>query len=215
MKPIAIILVIVSAALLGCAWPAVADLTDPRTASQSALVGGEVPLERLLDLSLGPAKPGVDMGRYESFRTERGRYLQTGAALRSVADVRMMPGEDLLDTQAGRTSLATGGASGRTYAIGSTRDASADALQGLLWTVEHSTTSRTTDWSAGAVRARFYQYTLAHEGTSTGSIRVLNLFDPSGLKKPNDVVVVPAPAGVVLGMIGLLLIGRVKRRLGC
>lgn len=214
MKRKAIILVIVSAALLGRAWPVVADMTDPRTASQSALAGGEVPLERLLDLSLGPAKPGVEMGRYESFRTERGRVLQTGSSLRSAADVGVMAGKDLLNAQAG-LSLAAGGAVGRTYAIGSTREASGDALQGLLWTVEHSTTSRTTDWSAGAVRARFYQYTLAHEGTSTGSIRVLNLFDPNGPKRPVDVVVVPAPAGVVLGMIGLALIGRVKRRLGC
>ncbi len=97
----------------------------------------------------------------------------------------------------------------RTYAPLVDTNAEADSLQLAIWDLEDEIV--TTDAGALALIADADAWLLANPGAGIGDVRVLNLYDDAALSiHRQDVLasVIPAPAAVVLGALGLGLIAR-------
>jgi hypothetical protein len=97
-------------------------------------------------------------------------------------------------------------------ASGSARKSRAGALQKAIWAWEGEASVPTSGW------AKTYYDEANGAWTGIGGVRVLNLWTSynattgalSGYAQ--DVLVVPAPAAVMLGMMGLGLVGWIRRR---
>ncbi|MCO6437657.1 MAG: VPLPA-CTERM sorting domain-containing protein [Phycisphaerae bacterium] len=91
-------------------------------------------------------------------------------------------------------------------------NASSDALQYVIWGLEDELGS---NWApSGALQTAFFNAANTYGvGHGLGSVRVLNLTWPNGTPAQSQLVVVPLPAGVLLGMVGLGAFGLVRRRL--
>jgi hypothetical protein len=110
------------------------------------------------------------------------------------------------------TKFATGTLAGYNYTAGSGRAASAADLQNAIWYIEQE----------GGVNNGFV--TLANTavasggewyGKGIGDVRVLNLFETTvRTERQDQLYLVPAPAAIGLGVLGLALVGWLKRRVG-
>jgi hypothetical protein len=104
------------------------------------------------------------------------------------------------------------------YTPGAARSGSARALQDVIWYIEDEISNKT--WSDGdcSLQDKLYQAAMNCDWSDTRNIYVLNLYDPFGGRCPlrqDQLVrinVVPAPAAVLLGSIGIVLVGWIKRR---
>lgn len=108
------------------------------------------------------------------------------------------------------TRFAKGVLNGYDYVAGSGREASAKALQNAIWFIEGEVGSLDL-----GLATQFYNDAVAAGWTTIGNVRVLNLYanaDYTGLKQ-DQLYLVPAPAAVGLGLLGLGLVGWVKRRM--
>jgi hypothetical protein len=108
------------------------------------------------------------------------------------------------------TKFAQGTLSNYIWTPGVGRSTSAAALQNAIWYIEEEpgillASGQATTWYNEAVTANW---------TGIGGVRVLNLYDPdTGVRAQDQLYLVPAPAAIGLGLIGLALVGWVKRRL--
>ncbi len=101
---------------------------------------------------------------------------------------------------------------GYDYTPGVGREISAGALQGVIWFLEGE---RIQTWTDGdnSLQDELYQAALGCGWTDIGDVRVLNLYCCGKLRQDQLVrIVVPDPAGILLGGFGVVVVGLLKRR---
>jgi hypothetical protein len=118
------------------------------------------------------------------------------------------------------TKFATGTLAGYTYVAGAGRIASARDLQKAIWYIEQEAGGANNAFVALALDATTAGGTTDEwVGMGIGDVRILNTWTPghvgqSAYKLQDQLYLVPAPAAIVLGMMGLGLVGWLKRRVG-
>ena len=174
---------------------------------------------------------------FETFCVERNEYLNFGQQYIFKVDIDSAAikgglgggNPDPLDARTAwlYCEFVKGTLQGYDYAnTGVGRVDSADALQYAIWYIENEATANELNNLADPVKRLAWSFYNLSEGKSASCTYVMNLWrldNPWGWGSWNDqlkryeyqslLVCVPAPAAAMLGVIGLGLVGWVKRRL--
>jgi hypothetical protein len=110
------------------------------------------------------------------------------------------------------TKFAQGTLAGYNYTAGVGRVASADALQQAIWYIEGEGGSNNAFVALANDATTGGGSTDEWVGKGIGDVRVLNMYTLGGGLAQDQLYLIPAPAAVVLGLMGFGLVGWVKRR---
>lgn len=204
-------------------------VTVTRLSGQYYGSGGEFTLTPNLELKDLTAETGP----YSSFCIEKSEYIYTHVTYDVSVAVEALTGGvnhgptgplggDALSpfTAYLYTQFRNGTLAGYDYTVGIGRAASAGALQDVIWYLEDEAAKTWTDGDSSR-QDQFYTAALSSGWTSIGNVRVLNLYNQGHLGdlryKAQDQLVlaaptVPAPGALLIGGLGTILIGGLRRR---
>lgn len=163
-------------------------------------------------------------GTFETFCVERNEYIWFNATFfvtlnDSAVEGGGGPNPDPLDSKTAYLyeQFVTGDLASYDYAdttfLG--RDGSANALQDVIWYFEQE---KARFWANGSLADMFYHDALDNAPDDIGDVMIMNLYsDAARTQLQQDQLVyipqpIPAPGAAVLAMMGMGMVGWVKRR---
>jgi len=169
--------------------------------------------------------------KFESFCLEKDEHVSSGGQIYRVVinDEALLgggndgdPGDEGGDPLCEETAylyteFRAGTLTGYNYIVGAGREASAQALQNVIWYLEDEIDTWT--WADGSLEDIFRdaaeQAIELGEWEGVGYACVLNLYDRSTGENKQDMLglcAVPAPGAIVLGALGSCVVGFLRRR---
>jgi len=214
--------IVLTVAVLLAASPALADMTVVLADGPGSGPGGE-----FFATPSGFVNAPVALtnnGYFETFCVEKNEYIKLGVTYYVDLNTEAVtggggPNPDPLSNYTAYLyeQFVTGLLDDYNYTFGSGRTASANALQDVIWYIEQE---QGLTWTIGdgSRRDRMYQDALANAPSGIGNVLVMNLYGDAALTqhKQDQLVLIPvpipAPGAAVLAMMGLGVVGWVRRR---
>ena len=220
------------AALLLIAAPAMADMmvTVTRTVGTWSGSGGEFTVTPSGDIPI----PGVPDGvPFQTFCVETNEYINIGGSYHVDVNTAAVLGDggkisngnpltggwgDPLDAKTAYlyTQFRAGTLAGYDYTPGpgGTRPASAAALQNAIWVIEEESQVVLQDGLATTFKDAADEAVDSGAWSGIGNVRILNLYTTTTrTEKQDQLVLIPAPAALLLGVVGLALVGWARKRI--
>lgn len=202
-----------------------ADMTAVFSNSYGSTNGGEfliTPTDfKLGGQSFAPANLGQAPGQFETFCLERNENISYGKKYYVSFSTAAINGgvsggnPDPLDPKTARLYelFITQSLTGYNYGTGSARVASADALQNLIWGLEGEWGVGWTPAGLSGLQKTFYDQVKNYQG-GLSDVRVMNVYADANRTQcaQDQLVMVPAPTAVGLGLLGVAIAGYIRRR---
>ena len=201
--------------------PVVANMTVTIANSYGDTGGGEFNVTPLSGWSFAPTSLDPTDSIFETFCVEKNEYLDFGTTyyvkISSAADAGGFDGghPDPLDAATAYLykQFITGNLTGYDYTPGDGRVASANALQHVIWVLEDEENMFWTP-GGGTLMDTFYTDACQNAGLGIGNVRIMNMYaDPEMTDNKQDLLImVPAPGTLLLGSLGTMLVGYLRKR---